>query len=73
MPGAYALFERSSGDPLWRHDDLFGAATESRASVELVLRSIFTLALHDYQIDWIFTLDGRIRVEVDGRQTFPAE
>ena len=41
-----------------------GGRYEGRAEVELVVRSISQVGNYDYLIDWIFTQNGAIRVEV---------
>ena len=59
------VFERLTGSPAWRHFEQFAAdAYEGRAEVELVVRSIAQVGNYDYMIDWIFTQNGAIRVEV---------
>lgn len=64
-PGVIAIFERNTGEPNWRHFE-FGHPTgpyfEGRPEVELVVRSIGTIGNYDYTVDWIFTLDGKIKV-----------
>jgi len=62
---AVAVFERLTGNPLWRHFELFaGGAYEGRAEVELVVRTIAQVGNYDYLVDWIFTQRGSVRVEV---------
>jgi len=59
------VFERLTGNPAWRHYELFaGGLYEGRAEVELVVRSIAQVGNYDYLLDWIFTQSGAIRVEV---------
>ncbi len=59
------VFERVTGAPAWRHFESFsGGQYEGRAAVELVVRSIAQVGNYDYAIDWVFTQNGSIRVEV---------
>ncbi len=65
LPQVVGIFERLTGNPAWRHFELFsGGAYEGRAEVELVVRTIAQLGNYDYMVDWIFTQHGAIRVEV---------
>ena len=65
LPRVIGVFERLTGNPAWRHFELFsGGAYEGRAEVELVVRSISQVGNYDYLLDWIFTQSGAIRVEV---------
>jgi len=65
LEGVVGVFERVTGNPAWRHFELFaGGAYEGRAEVELVVRSISQLGNYDYMMDWVFTQRGAIRVEV---------
>ena len=65
LPRVVGVFERLTGDPAWRHFEPFsGGAYEGRAEVELVVRSIAQVGNYDYLIDWVFTQNGVIRVEV---------
>jgi primary-amine oxidase len=64
--GVVGIFERLTGQPEWRHFELFsGGAYEGRAEVELVVRSIAQVGNYDYAIDWIFTQSGALRGEVN--------
>ncbi len=54
------IFERSPGEPVWRHYDLFTQALESRPGIELVVRYIATVGNYDYVLDWIFDQKGSI-------------
>jgi primary-amine oxidase len=62
--GAFAVFERYSGNPLWRHVDQITGQRESRRDQELVLRFISTVGNYDYIFDWVFRMDGTINVDV---------
>ncbi|HET7526545.1 MAG TPA: hypothetical protein VFK10_11440 [Burkholderiaceae bacterium] len=65
LPKVVGIFERLTGSPAWRHFEQFsGGLYEGRAEVELVVRSIAQVGNYDYMIDWIFTQNGTIRVEV---------
>ena len=57
-PQSVCLFERTKGDPAWRHADETGVF--GRPSRELVLRSIATVGNYDYVLDWRFEEDGTI-------------
>ena len=67
LPEVVGIFERLTGNPGWRHFELFGGPTpayEGRAEVELVVRSISQLGNYDYMVDWVFNQSGAIRVDV---------
>ena len=57
---AACLFERPTGDPVWRHDGV----KESRPNVELVVRMAPVVGNYDYFIDYVFTRAGDIDVRV---------
>jgi primary-amine oxidase len=61
-PQMACLFERTSGDPAWRHFDETGIS--GRPSRELVLRTIATVGNYDYILDWRFEQNGSIKVGV---------
>ncbi|HEY4490535.1 MAG TPA: tyramine oxidase, partial [Acidobacteriota bacterium] len=54
------IFERPTGEPVWRHYDLITQALESRPAIELVVRYIATVGNYDYILDWIFDQKGSI-------------
>jgi primary-amine oxidase len=61
-PQLACMFERTSGDPAWRHgesDNISG-----RPSRELVLRTIAVVGNYDYILDWRFEQEGAITVAV---------
>jgi primary-amine oxidase len=61
------VFERVTGNPSWRHFELFspdGPSYEGRAEVELVVRMIAQVGNYDYLVDWIFAQNGTLRVDV---------
>lgn len=70
IPDAICVFERSTGDPIWRHYEIFAQTeetfvpTEGRPWTELVVRTASEVGNYDYLIDYIFQQDGRIRVMV---------
>ncbi len=59
-----AVFEQNTGMVSWRHYELATGAYEGRPSVELAVRMISAIGNYDYQIDWIFTQDGSVKVRV---------
>lgn len=61
-PQLACLFERTKGDPVWRHGDMNG--TFGRPTRELVLRSVATVGNYDYVLDWRFGQDGAITAGV---------
>lgn len=58
------VFERLTGNPLWRHAEFLSGSYEGRAEVELVVRMIAQVGNYDYAVDWVFTQQGAIRVDV---------
>jgi primary-amine oxidase len=62
VPRVICLFERVSGDMVWRHRD--GAGVEGRPKRDLVARMAAVLGNYDYIVDWVFQHDGTIRVLV---------
>jgi len=65
LPRVVGVFERVTGNPAWRHFEQFsGGAYEGRAEVELVVRSIAQVGNYDYIVDWVFGLNGSLRVDV---------
>jgi primary-amine oxidase len=58
------LFERDTGDPLWRHAEFANRNYAGRPAVELVLRSIASIGNYDYVIDWVLNEAGVIRIDV---------
>ena len=59
-PQLACLFERVTGDPMWRHWDEDTYATAGRPSRELILRTVATVGNYDYVLDWRFEQDGSI-------------
>lgn len=64
VPRAACIFERSTGDVAWRHQDFMTGTVESRVKRDLVLRMYATLGNYDYLFDWVFQQDGSIHVRV---------
>ena len=63
-PNALCIFERSTGDPAWRH---YAAGSKSIVGVpqsELVIRHIPTLGNYDYVVDYVFTPQGAIKLRI---------
>ena len=63
-PRLACMFERVSGDPVWRHYDDSTAAIVGRPTRELVFRTIATVGNYDYVFDWRFEQDASIVVGV---------
>lgn len=58
------VFERSTGEPLWRHYEELTHAYAGRPGRELVVRMIPSVANYDYVIDWVLRPDGEIRLTI---------
>jgi primary-amine oxidase len=64
-PASVALYERDGG-VLWMHKiDYPQHLMECRRGRELVIGSLMTVGNYDYSLNWVFTQDGQIRVEVE--------
>ena len=63
-PNALCVFERSGGDPIWRHYEFINQTHEGRANVELVVRMATAIGNYDYLFDWIFNDAAEIEVRV---------
>jgi len=63
-PNALCVFERSGGDPIWRHFEAVNQTYEGRPSVELVVRMVTAIGNYDYLFDWIFNDAAEIEVRV---------
>ncbi len=61
---AACLFERSTGDPVWRHGAPARPTQLTRPHVELVMRTITAIGNYDYAIDWVFRQDGNIEMRL---------
>lgn len=69
IPNAICLFERNIGDAAWRHYEVFAQGSEAvpaegRPGAELVVRSASQVGNYDYFIDYVFQLDGKIRIMI---------
>ncbi len=63
-PNALCVFERGTGDPIWRHAEPLNQTYEGRANVELVVRMAATVGNYDYLFDWVFNDAAEIEVRV---------
>ncbi len=61
---AVCIFERNTSDPAWRHFQAGSGTTNSRANVELVVRTIPTIGNYDYVLDYVFKANGNIQVRL---------
>jgi len=64
LKGVVCLFERPTGDPLWRHDEAFGGTYEMRPDTELVVRMAPVVGNYDYLVDYVFDRAGDIDVKL---------
>jgi primary-amine oxidase len=65
LPATVCLFERTIGDPSWRHAEYERDNTvDGRAQKELVVRYASTVGNYDYLVDYIFSPDGTITMGV---------
>ncbi len=60
LPNRVCIFERSPGEPVWRHYDFITEALESRPAIELVVRYVATVGNYDYVLDWVLDQKGGI-------------
>jgi primary-amine oxidase len=64
------IFEHDPGHPAWRHDEPLLAVVpglethQSRRATELVVRMVATIGNYDYYQDYVFGLDGRLRIRL---------
>jgi primary-amine oxidase len=63
-PNAMCVFERSGGDPIWRHYEGLNQTYEGRGNVELVVRMAAAIGNYDYVMDWVFTDAAEIEVRL---------
>ena len=63
-PNALCIFERSLGEPIWRHAEAVNQTHEGRANVELVVRMAAAIGNYDYLFDWVFNDAAEIEVRV---------
>jgi primary-amine oxidase len=64
MPNVVCVFERNTGDPVWRHAELLNQTYEGRPDVELVVRFVPTIGNYDYLVDWVLDTAGEIEVRL---------
>ncbi len=70
IPDAICVFERSIGDPAWRHFEVFAQSedqfvpTEGRPETELVVRSASEVGNYDYLIDYRFKQNGELYIKI---------
>lgn len=64
VQNAICIFERATGDPIWRHGTEIQPELNSRASTQLVVRMIPTVGNYDYPVDYVFTNNGSINIRV---------
>lgn len=58
------LFERNTGDVMWRHTRGGGQLNEARPRTDLVLRMYMNAGNYDYLFDWVFQQDGSLVVNL---------
>ena len=63
-PNALCIFERSLGEPAWRHAEGINHTYEGRPRVELVVRMAAQIGNYDYLLDWVFNDAAEIEVRV---------
>lgn len=64
LKNVVCIFERDTGEPLWRHYEFFTDSHESRPDVELVVRMAPEVGNYDYLLDFVFNRRGEIDVRV---------
>ncbi len=64
MKGVVCLFERPTGEPLWRHDEQTNETFEVRPNTELVVRMAPVVGNYDYLVDYVFDRAGDIDVRL---------
>lgn len=62
--GAVCIFERPTGDPIWRHSELLNNTAEVRPNNELVVRMAPVVGNYDYLVDYVFDRAGDIDVRL---------
>jgi primary-amine oxidase len=61
---ALCIFERSNGDPAWRHYASGRKSVVGVSQTELVVRHVPTLGNYDYVVDYVFSPQGNITLRV---------
>ena len=64
LKGVVCIFERPTGEPLWRHDESFNGSYEVRPNTELVVRMAPVVGNYDYLVDYVFSRAGDIDVRL---------
>ena len=64
LRGAVCIFERPTGDPIWRHSELTNNTAEGRPNTELVVRMAPVVGNYDYIVDYVFDRAGDIDVRL---------
>lgn len=70
IPDAICVFERITGDPAWRHFEIFAQGpdtyvpAEGRPETELVVRTASEVGNYDYLIDYRFKQNGDIYIKI---------
>ena len=64
LKGVVCIFERPTGDPLWRHEEAVNQTYEARANTELVVRMAPVVGNYDYLVDYVFDRAGDIDVRL---------
>lgn len=70
LANAICIFERSVGDPAWRHFEVFAQTpekpvpAEGRPATELVVRTASEVGNYDYLIDYRLQQNGQINVYI---------
>jgi len=62
-PQVACIFERTAGDPSWRHMDDDGTIY-GRPGRELVFRTVAVVGNYDYIMDWRFEQEGAMKIAV---------
>ncbi len=62
-PQLACIFERTAGDPAWRHMDDDGTIY-GRPFRELVFRTVAVVGNYDYVLDWRFEQEGSIKIAI---------
>jgi primary-amine oxidase len=64
LKGVVCIFERPTGNPLWRHEEAVNQTYEARANTELVVRMAPVVGNYDYLVDYVFDRAGDIDVRL---------
>ena len=64
LKNVVCIFERDTGEPLWRHYEFFTESHESRPNVELVVRMAPEVGNYDYLLDFAFNRRGEVEIRV---------